>query len=48
MTALPPSLESDEDVGAASSSDENEEGDEMDPSFEFGGILASANHFILI
>lgn len=49
MTALHPSIESDEDIEAAtSSSDENEGGDEIDPTFEFGGILVSVHHFLWI
>jgi hypothetical protein len=46
MAALHPSIESDEDIeAAASSDDENEGGDEIDPCFEFGGILVSVDHF---
>jgi hypothetical protein len=44
MTALQQTIESDEDIESASvSSDENEGGDEIDPSFEFGGILVSVD-----
>ncbi|CAB9507678.1 dependent RNA helicase [Seminavis robusta] len=41
MADLLPSIDSDEDVNAEGSSndEENEAGDDMDPSFEFGGIL---------
>jgi hypothetical protein len=47
MAALHPSIESDEDIEAATSSDdENEVGDEIDPCFEFGGILVSVDHFL--